>query len=94
MQSRGNTGLRQLPGGLRAGEAAADDMDGLQDHAPNLGVDLADGNHMPNFYVAHGLISSMTQTKTPATSAGAFQADIVAPSGARRSTPPDEYRNG
>ena len=33
-----HAGLRELPGSLGAGEAAADDVDGFQGHAPNLGV--------------------------------------------------------
>ena len=41
VQRHRHAGLRQLPGGLRAGQAAADDMDGFQGHGRKLGAPVA-----------------------------------------------------
>ena len=44
MQLDRDAGLRQLPGGFRAGEAAADDVDRFRDHGRNLGIGPGHGN--------------------------------------------------
>jgi hypothetical protein len=49
-----------LPGGLRAGEAAANDVNSFKGHPSKLGVVRVVGN-------------GPLKTKTPATGAGAFE---------------------
>jgi hypothetical protein len=60
MQHDRHAGLRELPGGLRAGEAAANDVNSFKGHPSKLGVVRVVGN-------------GPLKTKTPATGAGAFE---------------------
>ncbi len=46
MQHHRHAGLRELPGGLRAGKAAADDVNGFQGHPGKLGVRSRRGNSL------------------------------------------------
>ena len=69
MQGDRDTGLGELPGSFGTGQAAADDVNGFQAHEAKLGAGPARGNRRP-------------KTKTPAASAGGFQALIRTFSGA------------